>query len=192
MVRVGGFYGVQGEGQLTIGCNVDACANGSGNCFSASPTGAPGCGDANCCAATCELDQFCCDVTWDTICAGEAQGVCTGSFPECAAGAGLCGASHNTPGCDNVDCCNTVCMVDPYCCLIEWDSIPPPDVGCVERANSMCFLTCGPGAGDCFSAHPTPGCDLVSCCEAVCTQDSYCCDTEWDQVCVDRAATACQ
>ncbi|MEK7730364.1 MAG: DUF4215 domain-containing protein, partial [Planctomycetota bacterium] len=46
LVRVGGYLGEQGDGRLTIGCNVDACGNGSGDCFTASPTEAPGCGDA--------------------------------------------------------------------------------------------------------------------------------------------------
>ncbi|MEK7730744.1 MAG: hypothetical protein AAB363_02695, partial [Planctomycetota bacterium] len=185
LVRVGGYLGEQGDGRLTTGCNVDACGNGTGDCFTASPTNAPGCGDATCCASTCDLDRFCCDVTWDATCAGEAQGICTGSFPACAPGTGLCGAPDNTPGCDNVSCCNTVCMVDPFCCLSAWDST------CVDEAESMCFLTCGRGAGDCHTLHATPGCDSEACCAAICADDPFCCDTEWDQVCVDLAATAC-
>ena len=187
MVRVGGFFGDQGDGRLTIGCNVDACANGSGNCFVPSPTQAPGCGNATCCAATCNLDQFCCDVTWDGDCAIEAQGVCTGSFPACVPGSGSCGVPDTTPGCDSVDCCNRVCMVDPFCCLNRWDG------NCVDEAESMCFLSCNPSAGSCFTAHPPlePGCDLESCCQAVCTQDPFCCTTEWDQLCVEAAGNLC-
>ena len=185
LVRVGGYYGMQGDGQLTIGCNLDVCENGSGDCYSASPTEAPGCGDATCCAATCEADHFCCDVTWDALCAGRAQGVCTGSFPACAPLTGACDVEDTTPGCENEGCCNTVCTVDPYCCLTAWDA------DCAQEAQSMCFLTCGPGAGDCYSAHQTPGCDLVTCCEAVCTEDSFCCETEWDPLCADIAAGAC-
>jgi len=184
LLRVGGYLGQQGDGRLTIGCNVDACANGSGNCFVASPTDASGCGDATCCGKTCDLDRFCCDVTWDATCAGEAQGVCMGSFAACAPGAGVCNLPDTTPGCDNVSCCNTVCMSDPVCCLSAWDST------CVEEANSVCFLTCGPGAGDCHAVHTTPGCDPDACCQAVCTEDPFCCDTNWDQMCVDVAAAS--
>jgi len=182
LVRVGGFQGDQGDGRLTLACNFDACANGSGDCSEPSPTGEPGCGDAFCCAATCELDQFCCDVTWDATCAGEAEGVCGGSFPACGPGSGVCGVPDNTPGCDNVDCCNTVCTVDPYCCLTVWDEF------CVDEAASLCLLTCGPGAGDCHSAHATPGCESQACCNTVCEVDPFCCKTEWDQTCVTAAA----
>jgi len=174
----------QGDGRLTIGCNVDACANGSGDCFVPSPTQAPGCGDATCCASTCELDQFCCDVTWDATCAGEAQCLCTGTCLACAPGAGSCGVPDATPGC-GVDCCNRVCMVDSFCCLTEWDTT------CVGEAESMCFLACIPSAGPCLSAHPTPGCNLKPCCQAVCSEDSYCCDTNWDQTCADSAVILC-
>jgi len=189
MVRVGGFVAEQGDGRLTIGCNVgDACTNGSGDCFVPSPTEAPGCGDAVCCASTCELDQFCCDVVWDAGCANEAQGMCTGSFPACVPGAGSCGVPDATPGCEDVDCCNRVCGSDPYCCLTEWDET------CVDEANAVCFLTCGLAAGnrDCASPHPNaPGCNDDACCRAVCTDDSYCCVTEWDQTCVDEAEATC-
>lgn len=188
MVRVGGYLGAQGNGKLTIGCNVDACANGTGSCTEAKVE--PGCSDATCCGKTCAVDQFCCDVTWDATCAGEAEGVCDGSFQACGPGSGECGIPDGTPGCDNVSCCNKVCLVDPYCCLTEWDSLPSPEQGCVERAKSLCLLTCGPGGGGggCHSVNATPGCDSLTCCEAVCAVDHFCCDTEWDQTCVDAAA----
>ena len=193
LVRVGGYLGEQGNGKLTIGCNVDACGNGSGDCFAAQANEAPGCGDATCCAATCGLDRYCCDVKWDVRCAGEAQGVCTGSFPACAAGSGVCGVADNTPGCDSVSCCNTVCMVDPFCCLRDLGDGSPGawDSNCVNEAESMCTLTCGPGAGDCHSVHATPGCNSQTCCETICANDPFCCDTEWDQTCVTAASTSC-
>jgi len=184
LVRVGGYLGKQGDGRLTIGCNVDGCANGSGDCYVASPNQEPGCGDAICCGKTCDLDQFCCDVTWDTSCAGEAEGVCDGSFRACGPGSGVCGTPDSTPGCDSASCCNRVCLVDPFCCLDAWDAT------CVDEANSMCFLTCGIGAGDCHAAHTTPGCNADACCQAVCTDDPFCCDTNWDQMCVDKAAAS--
>jgi len=184
LLRVGGYVSDQGGGRLTIGCNVDGCASGSGDCLTPSPTGAPGCGDAACCDKTCDLDQFCCDVAWDETCAGEAEGVCDGNFLACAPGTGECGTADHTPGCDNLDCCNAVCAVDPYCCLEEWDE------NCVDGAASGCLLTCGPGAGDCHSAHATPGCESQACCNTVCEIDPFCCETEWDQTCV-TSAEAC-
>ncbi len=186
MVRVGGYAGTQGNGQLTIGCNFDSCATGTGDCFEPSPPGVPGCGDPVCCRETCELDRFCCDVEWDENCAAEAEGVCTGSFPACAPGSGFCGEGHANPGCDNIDCCNTICFNDPYCCLETWDGT------CAADARSACFLACTPTAGDCFIERTEgAGCNIESCCRTVCTADSYCCDVVWDDVCVDMANELC-
>ncbi len=38
--------------------------------------GTPGCGDAECQATICADDPFCCDVEWDSICAGNASDDC--------------------------------------------------------------------------------------------------------------------
>ncbi len=51
--------------------------------------------------------------------------------------------------------------------------------------------TCGAGAGSCGEANGTPGCDDVACCETVCGFDPFCCDTAWDELCVDVAAKNC-
>ncbi len=185
MVRVGSFSARSGSGLLTIQCNLDVCATAQGDCFQASPTGDPGCGDAECCAAACHLDQYCCDVTWDSTCASEANGACLGHFLTCAPGAGSCAVPDTTPGCDDVACCDAVCISDPYCCTVEWDAT------CVNEASSACLLTCGPTAGDCFTPHPTPGCNVTSCCRDVCNLDSVCCGTEWDAICVDIALDLC-
>jgi hypothetical protein len=188
MIRAGGFDPVQdqGDGLLTIGCNVDNCATGTGNCFVPSPTGQPGCGDAACCASTCDLDQYCCDVEWDEFCAAEAQGACTGTFPACTPAAGACGTPHDVGevGCSDVDCCNTVCFEDPYCCITTWDA------NCVDEAEELCFLTCG-SPGGCFSVHVEPGCSDVACCQLVCTEDPICCSRTWDPLCVALAGDLC-
>jgi len=49
-----------------------------------------------------------------------------------------------------------------------------------------------PAPGDCFTPHPTPGCDDPACCDAVCFNDPFCCDTAWDNACVDGAFALCQ
>lgn len=48
-----------------------------------------------------------------------------------------------------------------------------------------------PGSGDCFSANGTPGCDDADCCNAVCAQDPFCCNNEWDSLCASQAASIC-
>jgi len=50
--------------------------------------------------------------------------------------------------------------------------------------------TCGPGNGDCFSAHSNPGCNDPRCCEAVCAVRGAlsCCTETWDEECVFLAS----
>jgi cysteine-rich repeat protein len=181
LIRVGGYLAEQGDGQINLLCDPQVCGDGNGTCTAGN--GTPGCEDADCCETTCALDPYCCDFMWDQYCADEAAGLCTGSFPACAPGAGSCSASNQTPGCEDVDCCNTVCMQDPFCCVETWDET------CAAEAFGTCFLACGAiGSGPCFSSSTSPGCENESCCEAVCTIDPFCCETLWDSTCADIAA----
>ncbi|MCA9292171.1 MAG: hypothetical protein KDA25_13645 [Phycisphaerales bacterium] len=113
--------------------------------------------------------------------AGTAFG---GGNPACGPDAGPCDIANGTPGCDDVDCCNIVCAVDPFCCDTEWDGI------CAGEAADLCG-PCNPNAGPCDAPNGTPGCDDPFCCETVCAIDSFCCDVEWDQACADEAAEFC-
>ena len=47
------------------------------------------------------------------------------------------------------------------------------------------------GAGDCYEVHASTGCDCAPCCELVCEQDPFCCDSEWDENCVKYARVSC-
>ena len=51
---------------------------------------------------------------------------------------------------------------------------------------------CGPGAGDCYEPHGTPGCVQTACCELVCEFDALCCDVGWDEFCVSAAEKLCE
>ncbi len=184
LIRAGGFGGDQGNGTLTVRCGVDTCAPDAGACFE--EHGSAGCEDADCCATTCDADAFCCDVEWDDFCAGEAQGLCTGSFEACAAGGGGCSEGNGTGGCDDIDCCNTVCLIDPFCCVDTWDMI------CADEAAALCGLTCGAGQGSCFLSNGSSGCENQSCCLTICADDPFCCQTDWDQGCADSAALMCR
>ncbi len=49
-----------------------------------------------------------------------------------------------------------------------------------------------PGAGDCLTPTPgVPGCLDHTCCETICASDTFCCDTEWDDLCVIAAESQC-
>lgn len=51
------------------------------------------------------------------------------------------------------------------------------------------FIACGSGGG-CFSQHG-PGCNNESCCQTVCFIDDFCCEIQWDGLCVDEAQGLC-
>ena len=57
-----------------------------------------------------------------------------GGHPECNANAGDCCVPNGTPGCNNEDCCNLICDIDPFCCDAEWDSI------CAGEAAGICGI----------------------------------------------------
>jgi hypothetical protein len=50
--------------------------------------------------------------------------------------------------------------------------------------------SCPPSDHNCFTTG-SPGCTNVACCLAVCAQDSFCCTTSWDSLCVSQASTLC-
>lgn len=54
------------------------------------------------------------------------------------------------------------------------------------------FVGCGaPGTASCCTVHATPNCSDATCCQSVCTIDPFCCDSQWDALCVARALQTC-
>lgn len=84
--------------------------------------------------------------------------------------------------CDGVDCDD----FDP--CTI--DSCDPLTGECVNEFVEGCGEGgCGdPLAGPCNEANGTPACSDAACCEGVCAIDPFCCDSEWDDACVNLTA----
>ncbi len=168
----------------------------AGSCFEPRPIDIndpdapqPGCEDASCCAAVCELDPQCCaeDGIWDASCVALAEqyccrGIFCGDF--CA---GSCLVPSETPNCDDPACCAAVCTIDPYCCETRWDS------GCVATAAERCTSGCGiPTSGSCFIGKLGTGCDDPDCCTTVCELDTYCCQVAWDTTCANMASENCE
>lgn len=151
----------------------------NGSCFLADFD--PGCDDAACCVTVCNADSFCCDTSWDNICASEAMVLCA----QCGdAGNGGCFVTDGTPGCDDGACCAAVCAIDTFCCEVEWDTV------CAPEAMALCAGCGQDGAGSCFDTHG-PGCDTLTCCESVCSLDAFCCESGWDGLCVQSAFVVC-
>jgi hypothetical protein len=107
-----------------------------------------------------------------------------------------CCAANTTPGCSDATCCEAICAVDPFCCESQWDQI------CADAAIAGCDPSaCGGGGGggvcgepngnDCCAANTTPGCSDAECCNQICAVDPFCCNSSWDQICADAAATGC-
>lgn len=158
-----------------------------GNCCW--PHFGPFCDDAACCESVCAVDDYCCTTSWDATCVLYANATC--ELPNCLcgdAGAGLCKTVHNTPGCDDFECCTNVCYSDAFCCAVAWD------YACTKLTDQICETidTCGNvGKGSCFIKHETPGCDDGACCKKVCAIDPACCDMKWDLPCVNYANIVC-
>ncbi|MEK6676289.1 MAG: IPTL-CTERM sorting domain-containing protein [Planctomycetota bacterium] len=118
----------------------------------------------------------------------------------CGAGGDCCTATTGTPGCADVACCTAVCNCDSFCCDVEWDifcattGFQGNGCGAELLCGGLCaggFPACGTG-GDCCVANPgVPGCADATCCDSVCSADSFCCDVEWDAVCAASAADLC-
>jgi hypothetical protein len=125
-------------------------------------------------------------------CFPQALGECsTCAHPKCVIGPAL------EPTCG--ECEAAICANDPFCCDDvggTWDDL------CVERVRTVCdSLTCAESQGTC--AHPlchpgavlTPGCDdppvSPSCVTAICSLDAYCCDTAWDDICIEEVWSVC-
>src|SRR5262249_38714645 len=112
------------------------------------------------------------------------EGVILAEFDAECPSSGNCYASHAGTGCAVESCCFSVCGIDPYCCNNSWDGI------CANEGIDMC-TTCGQAsAGSCFFSG-TASCDDTTCCDAVCTIDSYCCNNSWDSICVGEAWDLC-
>lgn len=153
-------------------------AAGDGNCMAAN--GTPGCDDSQCAGLVCAASPWCCEREWDAACATAAVDLC--AQPNCP-GTGDCLSAHETPGCADEMCCNSVCLQDPDCCLYGWDGL------CADKADELCG-SC-PGSGDCDQPNATPGCADAACCETVCHELPLCCRVEWDAACATAAVSLC-
>ena len=96
--------------------------------------GSPFCDDPICCNTVCSVQPFCCDVTWDINCAALAEKLCDGggSFVCGEIGAGDCFQPNGSPACQDFQCCDTVCQLDPFCCDVMWDDV------CADLAQTLC------------------------------------------------------
>ena len=154
---------------------------GSGACCSS--TASAGCEDnASCETCVCEDDPYCCEQSWDSVCANQAANGCSSV---CGCASQCCTESpSDSAGCV-VDACEAcVCGIDSYCCDYKWDYI------CADKAADTCDGACQCSA-TCCSEQESQGCLAESCEACVCDNDPYCCETAWDFLCVADAEETC-
>jgi hypothetical protein len=171
-----------------------AMYEGCGSCPPTNDT-LVGCNDdGDGCGLSSEMTAFVTQGTCYLIRAGGfggAQGTgtititCDAVNEACLGSTGDCLTGHMGVGCNDAECCDTVCDIDSFCCDFQWDS------NCAAVAELNCFdppnPACVNAQGSCLEAHPTPGCNDEDCCTAICDFDPFCCMTEWDAQCVGEA-----
>ena len=105
-------------------------------------------------------------------------------------GSGMCNHDECTIG-DALDpscstCANSVCAVDPFCCGADPQGLGSWDQACMTQADQLCNNVCS--GGGCSHNPCTPGDPLPASCSQctadVCANDSFCCNTAWDSLCV--------
>ena len=111
----------QGNGTLCKFTTCGACCLPSGSCLQINATD---CGDLG--GAFQGPGSICSDAMCDVLC----------GLP----GSGDCCDGNGTLGCEDADCCEAVCVIDPFCCVIPWDQL------CADIANSTCAVCQQPGA----------------------------------------------
>jgi hypothetical protein len=140
------------------------------------PCGQSICGDGElCCNPSCGICAPLGGACIELACAACAHSVCVEGEPLAS-------------GCDQ--CVGQVCAADPFCCNTAWDDL------CVEQAADEC--------GSCGEPEPPAGCDhdecetgvtldpsCSACANVVCFFDEFCCETAWDELCVQEASAFC-
>lgn len=174
-------YPFSGEAKYSVSVDTEVEVTLSNCC---APSEFPGCTEPAVDACVCELDSFCCEVAFDTICSQIALTECGG---ECPPGEGDCCEAHGGLGCSDSAVNSCICGVDPGCCANSYDEL------CVEQARASCGLLCeGPASdSDCCSSGENAGCTDAGIEQCVCDVDPSCCALPFDGNCVDIAVGVC-
>lgn len=183
----------------------------AGECCVANDT--PGCNDAAIETCVCNEVPSCCADPWSTTCAGLVDELGCGQCgvdeagdvdPDDSGGTNTqdCCVGGPAPGCEDAAIQACVCAEFDFCCTEGWDKV------CASGVEALGCGHCGgagdtgvdpttgggdtgeppppPPTNDCCTPAATPGCTEAGVESCVCMQDPFCCDSEWDQVCVDQ------
>ena len=174
----------------TLSCNgactgfdLSQCLGMGGDCCIAN--GSPGCENALCEMAICAADPFCCNNTWDGICANAALSnpACVGVSASCPSGMEVCGNDVL----EALELCDGTDLGGQTCATQGWAG--GGNLGCDASCQGSDVSGCDGGVGDCCAANGTGGCDVDACEDAVCALDVTCCTQSWDAACVQIAGS---
>lgn len=168
------------------GEQCDACVADCGHC---PPT--PTCphsvcnGGANAAPLT---TASCFDPCIDLVCAsidGDTDNCC---LPEPPSWSAECTTKAHTL-CPEYACIKDVCAVLPSCCTAHWTA------DCVTQAvaTPSCATGCDCVHDPCVDGQQNEPLDAGCnpCVAAVCAADPYCCNNDWDGICVGEVGTLC-
>lgn len=159
--------------------NLPPPPSGEGDCCVAHET--RGCDNKPVEQCVCASDPWCCESEWDDACAALIEQLGCG---HCAAADG--GGDPPPPPAEDDG------GGDPPPPTDDGGDPPPPEETTGGGDPPPPEETTDGGdpppaeGGDCCVASDAPGCDDATVQACVCDQDSYCCNTAWDGVCVDE------
>ena len=143
------------------------------------------CGNGEChddeTCVTCPEDCAICPPCGDDKCNGVEDCVsCEGDCGPCEGG---CCADNGSIGCDALSCQDLVCAQDNFCCANTWDGI------CAGQAEELCVGCMD--VGDCCGTDHEAGCENQQVEDCVCALDPWCCNNNWDGLCVGESEEDC-
>ncbi len=158
--------------------DTSGCLEYAGNCCAAD--GTPGCDNVACTAQVCAADASCCNGPWDQGCADLANALCNACDP------GACGNGSIELGetCDGVDLNGESCQTQGF---------DGGALACDGDCGGYDASACEDFSGDCCdpAGDATPGCDDLTCSDAVCAIDPSCCTDAWGPQCTAIATDEC-
>jgi cysteine-rich repeat protein len=150
-----------GNQQNGDGCSATCKIEPACDCCVEDPAGATGCNEAACQGTVCAIDAFCCNGSWDSICATEANSLCACCSDHCGNWTLNPGEECDDGNLTDGDGCSSTCTNEPACdCCVE------------DPAGA-------------------PECNDQVCRDKVCASHPLCCSSAWDSACAAAAAQDC-
>lgn len=171
-----------GNGQ----CAGEDCNNCTADCGSCPP--GPTCPHRICFGGNNAAPlntTLCYDPCIDGVCADINPTTDNCCIPEPPSWSAECTALQKSI-CGEYKCIKDICDVMPSCCATAWTQ------ACVQLAANTpsCDTNCDCSHGICSNGGALNNkCD--PCVTAICKVDPYCCDTNWDGICVGEVGTIC-